>query len=94
MALPLAEDKGRTGSNKEEKMKVQVESKLYGELGGLRCLVLAIIKQNGRTGYHFIARVCDCSESAARKAITDLKKLGYLDEKGQLTGLGGSKFWG
>lgn len=75
-------------------MKVQVESKLYGEIGGLKRIVLSLIKQNGPMTYQLIARVCDCSESAARKSLSELKKINYLDDNGKITGLGASKFWG
>ena len=93
MEVPPAEDKGRTGSNKEEEMKVQVETKLYAELGGLKSILLAYLKQYGPTHSNTLVREFGCSESAMKRALADLKNRGYIDKDRRITGAGWNLFW-
>ena len=74
-------------------MKVQIESKLYGELGGLKSMILAYLKQYGPTHWNTLAREFNCSESAAKRAINDLQKRGLIDENKKITGAGWNLFW-
>ena len=74
-------------------MKVQIESKLYGELGGLKSMILAYLKQYGPTNWNTLAREFNCSESAAKRAISDLQKRGLIDKDRKITGAGWNLFW-
>lgn len=75
-------------------MKIKVESKLYGEVGGLKALILGYIYTNGPTNWPTLWKEFGCSEYTIKRALQYLKKNGYLTKQNELTEYRRKKFNG
>lgn len=75
-------------------MKIQVESKLYGEVGGFKSLLLGYIYTNGPTNQPTLWKEFECSNSTIKRALQYLKKSGYLTKENELTEYRREKFNG